>query len=341
MLNPARALAKQMVRRSANTLLALGIAVSLVDFLVLYGAASKEGVLHVSDGIGLLNNYGLFSTIVGNAIFLYVAKNYYDSICSAKTSKAVVKAEPIESSLSTLTVMIEMEGRYQFLIYLLIIIGAAFWLSNVGYHVFGDPEIRWGHKVFDSTDHPLTFTASRLHNLFTWLVILPFLGHVVIYSSIQLRQTIAMASRQGALTYDLLNPDQRGGFAFVDKATIAFNVVIALVYIQITLHIGTFAKMNPEHVIAYLSLTLMLIGINRMFLNDIYGTISTLKHESLNKVKDNVLKDDKLSFEILKYCYERRISASSIVNFIINPGAIVVSGLIKFWPFIVKALTGA
>lgn len=341
MVNPARALAEQFVHRSATTLLALGVAFSLVDFLALYGAAAKEGVLHISGGIGLLNNYGLFSTILGNAVFLYVAKKYYDGVCSIRTSTVVVNTTPIETSISTLTDMIEMRGKYLYLIYLLVIIGTAFWLSNVAYHVFGNPEVRWGHKVFDSLDHPLTFTASRLHNLYTWLIIMPFLGHVLIYSSIQLRQAIAIASRNGALTYDLLNPDQRGGFAFVDRATIAFNVVIALVYIQITLHIETYEKMHAEHVIAYISLTLLLIGINMLFLGDIYASIKTLNLESLNKVKDKVFKDDKLSFEILKYCYERRITVSSIVNFIINPGAIVVSGIIKLWPFITKAFTGA
>ena len=78
-----------------------------------------------------------------------------------------------------------------------------------------------------------------------------------------------------------------------------------------------------------------------MFLGGIYATIKTLKLEALNKVKDNVYKDDKMSFEILKYCYERRISVSSIVNFVINPGAIVISGIVKLWPLIAKAFSGA
>lgn len=340
-MNPARALAKQFVLRSPTTLLAFGIAVSLVDFLVLYAVAAKEGVLHVSEGIGLLNNYGLFSTILGNAVSLYVAKKYYDGVCSIRASKAVVSTASIEPPLSTLTAMIKMQGIYQFLIYLLITIGALLWLSNVAFHVIGNPEVRWGHRVFDSPDHPFTFSASRLHNLYTWLIIMPLVGHVIIYSSIQLRQAIVIASSEAALTYDLLNPDQRGGFVFVDKAHLAFNVVVALVYIQITMHIETFARMNSEHIIGYIVLTVLLVGINRMFLGGIYATIKTLRLESLNKVKENVYKDDKLSFEILKYCYERKISASSIVNFIINPGAIVVSGIIKLWPVISKAFTGA
>jgi hypothetical protein len=136
----------------------------------------------------------------------------------------------------------------------------------------------------------------------------------------------------------LLNPDQRGGFVFVDKAAVAFNAIVAIVYIQITLHIETF-KTNPEHVIAYVVLTLVLVVINRMFLGDIYARVKRLRLEALNKVKEKVYKDDKMSFEILKYCYERRVSVASLVNFAINPGAIVVSGAVKLWPVIAKAFT--
>jgi hypothetical protein len=85
----------------------------------------------------------------------------------------------------------------------------------------------------------------------------------------------------------------------------------------------------------------LLIFINRIFLGDIYATIKRLRLESLNKIKDKAYNDDKMSFEILKYCYERRVSMSSIVNFAINPGAIVVSGIVKLWPFITKVFSGA
>jgi hypothetical protein len=341
MVNPARALAKQLVRLSPTTLLAVGITFSFVDFLLLYAAASNEGVVHISEGIGLLENYGLCSTILGNSVFLYVARKYYEIVCSIRDSKALINTEIIETSLSTLTDMIKMEGKYQFLFYLLITIGALYWLSNVAFHVFGDPEVRWGHKVFDSLDHPLTFSASRFHNLYTWLIIMPFLGHVMIFSSLQLRHAVKIASSKRALRYDLLNPDQRGGFGFVDRANIAFNVVAALVYIQVTMHIETFDKMNFEYIMAYIALTILLVGINRMFLGDIYATIKTLRLDALNKVKDDVFKDDKLSFEILKYCYERKITASSIVNFVIKVGAIAASGIVKLWPIIAKALSAA
>lgn len=331
MLNPVRALADQFLRRSPTTLLSFGVAFSLLDFAALYAAAAREGVLHISEGIGLLDNYGLFSTILGNAVFPYIAKKYYDGVCSMEASKAIVKTEPIRKPLSALADMIRMRRKYQW-VYLMIAVGAFAWLVNVSGHVMDDPVARWGHKVFDSPDHPLSFTASRLHNFYTWLIVMPLLAHVMISSSIQLRRAIAAALREGALQYDLLNPDQRGGFGFVDNANILFNVVAALAYLQITMHIGTFERMNAEHVIAYVALTVLLVVINRMFLGDIYATIKTLRLESLNEVKDNVYKDDKLSFEILKYCYERRVSALSIINFVIKAGAIVIPVVLKLWP---------
>lgn len=340
MANPVRVLAEQFVRRSPMTLLAFGVIASFADFAVLYAAASREGVLQIDQGVGLLNNYGLFSTLLGNAVIPYAAKKYYDLIYSMRASKAVVYVAPIEESLVALTDYIKLRREYQFWIYLLIIIGTLFWLNNLSIHLSGDPVVTWGHKVFDSRDHRLSFIASRLHNVYTWIIIYPFLTHVMFYSSIQLRRAITKASRERALIYDLLNPDQRGGFLFVDKAAVAFNAVGAIVYIQITLHIETF-KANPEHVIAFIALTLLLVVINRIFLSDIYATVRRLKLEALNKVKDQVYENDKMSFEILKYCYERRVSVASVVNFAINPGAIVVSGVVKLWPYIAKAFSEA
>lgn len=241
-----------------------------------------------------------------------------------------MNSHSIESSLSTLTEMIKMRERYWLVMGRLVFIGALAWLANVAFHVFGNPEVRWGHKVFDSIDHPLSFTASRLHNLYTWLVIMPFVGHVMIVTTLQLRRAMRTAFWESALKYDLLNPDERGGFGFVDNAHIAFNVVAALVYVQITLHIETFERMNAEHIIGYSILTLMLIGTNWIFLGDIYGKIKALRFESLNELKDRVF-DDKLNFEVLKYCLEQKTRLVSVEAVAIKAAGIVIPAVIKLW----------
>jgi len=205
--------------------------------------------------------------------------------------------------------------------------------------VFGD-QVR-GHKVFDSPDHRLTFIASRLHNFYSWLVILPLTGYLMIYSSIQLRRTLATAVQYRLLRYDLLNPDQRGGFLFVERAHVAFNLVAAIVYVQITAHIGTFDRMNSEHVISYVFATLMLIGINRIFLGEIYSTIRELRLEALNSLKDKVLyASDPFSLEILKYCYERKVNAFAVLNFAIKATALLVSVATKISPLLSKTFSG-
>src|SRR5919205_6497 len=341
MVNPARAFLRQFVRRSPATLLAVGTFLSLADFLAVYAAAARDGVLRIDRGVGLLNHYGFFSTIFGNAFALYAAKKYYDGVCSIRTSKAVVNPAVVEAALGDLTDMIELRGKYNFFMYLLVVFGSLWWASNLATHVLGDPVAKWG-PVFDSLDHPWSFFVGRLHIIYLEVIIMPLVVYVMVCSSLELKKVMRIASREGVLTYDLLNPDQRGGFGFVDNAVLAFNVVAALVYIQITLYIETYAKYNLEHVVDYVILTLLLIGINKIFFADMYGMIKRLRVESLNKVKDEVFKNNNnLSFEILKYCYERRIRTLTVANFLVQAGAIAVPGIVKFWPFIVRALTQA
>lgn len=340
MVNPARALSKQFVRRSPTALLGIGIALALVDFVTLYTAASLEGVLYISQGVGLLNHYGIFSTILGNAISLYAAKRYYEGVCSIRDSKALIDSGVVKKPLEELTTMIELQGKYRYIMYFLVILGTLFLVSNAAIHIFGNPVARWG-LVFDSLDHPWSFVGGRLHNVYTWVVIMPFVVHVVICSSIQLRRAMAVASNKSALQYDLLNPDQRGGFGFIDKSLLAYNVIAALVYIEVTMHIETFSRLNLEHVIDYVILTALLVGVNKMVFADMYAAVKRLRLESLNRVKDEVFKNNSLSFEILKYCYERRVGTLSVANFLVQAGAIAVPGVVKYWPFIVRALTRA
>jgi hypothetical protein len=107
------------------------------------------------------------------------------------------------------------------------------------------------------------------------------------------------------------------------------------------MHIQTFSRLNLEHIIDYIILTTLLVGINKMFFADMYATVKRLRHESLNKVKDEVFKNNNLSFEVLKYCYEQRVSTLSIANFLIQASAIAIPGIVELWPFIVKAFTRA
>jgi hypothetical protein len=338
-VNPARAAAKLFVRLSPIKLLGIGVGLALIDFIAIYLAAARDGVLQIEQGVGLFNHYGLFATIFGNAISLYAAKKYYDGVCSISSSKAVVDNVVVQEPLDELSAMVELHGKYKFFRYLLLL-GVLFWLANIGVQVLGDSVAKWG-LVLDSKEHPWSFVVGRLHLFYSWIIIMPFVAHVMICSSIQLRKALTAAERQSVLKYDLLNPDQRGGFGFIDKSLLAFNILIALVYVEVTLHIETFSRLNVEHIVDYAILTLLLVGINKMFFADMYATVKKLRIDALNKVKDEVFRNDTLSFEILKYCYERRIRPLSVANFLIQASAIAVPGVIKFWPVIVRALTRA
>ena len=151
---------------------------------------------------------------------------------------------------------------------------------------------------------------------------------------------MGIAIKRRLLHYDLLNPDQKGGFLFVEKAHLVFNAIVAIVYIQITMFIGTFNLVHTDYIIAYTVSTVVLIGVNHIFLGHIYSTIKTLRLEALNVIKEKVVfKNDKLGFEILRYYYERKIDRFSVLNFVIKAGAIALPGVVKLWPVLSKVVT--
>lgn len=329
MVSPVRVVVNQFLFRSPMILLAVGFGVSGLDFLFLFLAARRESVLHIPQGVGLLDNLGLLSTVIGNAFSFYVVRKYYDYVCGIRDSKAVVNPKVIKPALSRLKAMIRLHGRAKFILIILIVAGAYFWTSNLMSH-YGDPQIRWGHKLFfDTRDHHLSFIASRVHNLVTWVFIAPFVLHVMIVTTFQLRRMITVDCWRKAFKYDLLNPDQRGGFGFVENAHIVFNVVVALIYVIVTMHIITFERMNPDHFALYLVLTLALVGINWVFLGDIYERIKALRSDSLNEFKDRFFAKN-LDFEVLKYCMEQKVSAFSFETIAIKAAGFIIPPLVNF-----------
>jgi|ERR1700674_350731 len=332
MRDPLKLLAAGFARSSPVILLAAGIFVSVLQLVTFFGAARLEGTLFIKNGVGLLNNYGLLSTLVGNAVLPYLARLYYEYVCVFAESKAIKRAGVINDGLSKLKSMILLQGRFRFALYGLIFIGFAFWSANTSIHTFGDVEAHWGHKVFDSVDHPMGFYLNRLNNFYTWMIVLPFCGHVMIFCTIQLVRTVTAAADRKAVIYDLLNPDRCGGFVSIEQAHVVLNLVIAIVYIQITLHTGTFVRMNAEHTIAYAAATLVLLFGNTMFLGSIYQRVKKLRLDALNERKKRVYRNDALSLEILKFFYEHRRSRFMAVNFATKAVAIAVPALVKVAP---------
>lgn len=135
-----------------------------------------------------------------------------------------------------------------------------------------------------------------------------------------------------AVIYDLLNPDRCGGFVSVERAHVVLNFVIAIVYVQITLHIETFVRMNAEHALAYAAATLVLLFGNTMFFGGTYQRIKKLRFDALNEQKERVYKNDALSLEILKFFYDHPRSRFSAMTFATKAIAIIVPAIVKAAP---------
>lgn len=332
MRDPLKLMAAGFVRSSPATLLALGIFVSVLQFVMFIGTARLEGVLFIKGGVGFLNNYGLLSTLVGNAVLPYLARLYYENVCGFAESKAIKRAGAINEELAQLSEMVLLQGRFRFILYGLIFTGLAFWIANTSIHVFGDVELHWGHKVFDSLDHPFGFYLNRINNFYTWMIVLPFCGHVMIFCTLQLVRAVTAAADRKVVTYDLLNPDRCGGFVSIERAHVVLNLVIAIVYVQITLHAETFVRMNAEHALAYAAATLLLLFGNTIFLGNIHQRIKELRLDALNAQKERVYKNHPLNLEILKFFYEHRRNRFSVANFVTKAIAIAVPALVKAAP---------
>ena len=339
MRSPVRPAVDQFLRTAPLVLLLAGIGLALLDFAILYIAAEHEHVLRIPKGIGLLQDYGLISTVAGDAILIYLARRYYDAACSIRSSKALTDPSAIDEPLATLTSMIRMEGNYGFVMIALVTVGALFWMSNLAIHLFGDPVAHWHHKVFDSKDHLFSFFASRFHNIYTYVLVYPFTLHVLFFVSRQFRRMFSSAIRNRELRFDLLNPDHRGGFSFVYKSHAMFNLLVAILYVQLAMHVETFEHMNIEHYFTLAFATLLLIFGNRIFLGDVFGRINGLRVDALNERKDKAYDNDVLSFEILKYCYQRRVNRYSLMNIATKAVAIGVSVGPKVYPLVSKVFT--
>jgi hypothetical protein len=338
MRNPFTVPAEQFLRTAASTLLLVGSGIALLDFTLLFAAADKESVLVIPNGIGLLQDLGLFSTIVGDAILIYLIRKYYDMICLARNSKAVESPPEVDEPLRVLNSMIKLDPMYRNLLYYLVFAGTAYWMANAAIHVFGNPQRHWGHKVFDSPDHPLCFLLSRAHNAYTWSLVAPFVAYVLVVATIQLRSLFATLLHKGVFRYDLLNPDGRGGFVFVEKAQLVFNIIIALLYLQLVLHIETFERLNPEHYLGVAIATIVFVFGNRIFFSNVRGAVEAFRTEALNERKEKVYNNDRLSFDILKYCYERKVSRYSVLNILTKVTAVGISIGVKVFPLIVNGL---
>lgn len=321
-MNARKSLTKQFIKRAPETLLLFSIILAFFEFILLFIAAKNEDVLFIDGGIGLLNNYGVFASLVGDALLLYLIKKYYEEIRCFFIDLKLSSRSFIDKELESLSNIIKLKTRHKHVLFLFAFIGIAANVSNSMFHILGLSETHWHAPVFDSIDHVSCFILNRINALFSWAIILPFCLYVTIFTTIYLIRMIDYLVKNSAVEYDLLNPDRCGGFSFVGKANIYYNFAAAIVYLQITLHIITFNAVNIEHILSYSFITLWFLFGNSFFFNQVFSKIKVLRLKALNKCKDEIYNHDYLSFEIYKYYQSSFASrpytkeAMYIINFI-------------------------
>ena len=160
MRDPLKLAATGFLQSDPVILLAAGIFASALQFVTFYAAARHEDVLFIDLGVGFLNNYGLLSTLVGNAVLPYLARRYYEDVHAFADSEAVKQVSVINLGLSKLKRMLLLDGRFRFILYGFVFIGLVFWVENTSIHVLGDVEAHWGHKVFDWWTTRWAFTST-------------------------------------------------------------------------------------------------------------------------------------------------------------------------------------
>jgi hypothetical protein len=338
MRSPLKRFAVQFVEQNPLVLLLGGTAISLLASTVLFSVARHEGVLRIRGGVGFLQNYGLLSTLLANAVLPYLTRLYYDQVGAISRSAITVHGSVIQKEMLALNAMVKLEGEYARMLYFFIFIGLTFCISNASLHILGNSELRWGF-VFDSLAHKGSFLVNRINNVYTWALLIPFCGYVVIVSSIQLARAIRKSAQDQSIKYDLLNPDRHGGFASVERTHVIFNLLLAIVYLQIVLYTTTFSTVNFEHVLSYIGITLVFLFGNNLFLGDTYRQIKRLKVEALNACKDRVYSGDNLQFQILKYCYDHRPSLFSAVNLATKAVTVIISLAVKLAPLFLNNST--
>ena len=325
-----------LLEGNAEIILASCLFISTIEFILLYSAAKIEGVVFIQEGVGFLENYGIISTLIGDAFLFYLAKKYINSIILISQNTSLYKNDIIIRKVEEYKSRVCLEDRLQGIYYLFIFIGLTAWIINVSFHVFGDSTQHWGGLVFDSRDHPLGFMFNRINNFYSWIFVLPTCLYVITISSIQFWEIIKEASLLRGIKYDLLNPDKFGGFSFVEKGHIFLNLSIAIIYIQIVSHIITFELLNLEHILSYIFITLAFVFGNSFYMSLLNTKIEEMRIKTLNHYKKKIYNNDALSFDIFKYYQETYSNRSflSSTNTIVN----LMKALSISLPILIKVL---
>lgn len=329
---------------SPLTILIVSTLIAVIEAAGLYFAARQDGVLYMENGVGLFQHPGMASNLIGNALLPFLARLYYSYAFSVESKELYMSNADITADVLRFKKIINLEkpelsilGRtWGFsTLYIMAFIGLVFWASNTSFHVYGMVLEHWGTLAFDTTNHPWSFVANRINNFYTWLIVYPVCIHVFIWATSCINRVLQKASEEKIATYDLLNPDRCGGFCAFEGASVTFVIAIAIGYVQLAMHTGTF-QFNTEHLLGGLIATILLLWGNSMFLGRGYAIIKKLKTAALNEQKEKVYAGEALSLDVIKYFNDTYEKGFYIANFAVKVSAILISVGTKLLPSLTK-----
>lgn len=286
---------------SADRLLIFGVLVATLFGFAFVWIATIENVLFIENGVGLLQNYGLFAAILGDAVLFFLTKKYFDCCRHIARHGQFGRNREVKRAAIELLAECRLRTDRRFAYLFFVLLGVLALAGNISLHAFGYVDRNWHGDVFDSLRHPYSFALNKIFSFYSWCVVFPICGYVALITTIRLSEMIAAIGKDHSIEYDLLHPDNAGGFASVQLATAYFNIGVVLAYLQIALYTVTFRSVNVHQLLAYGLTTFALLAANFMIFGRVDRAITEKKRAALAKTKDRAYQGDSLSFEIFRY----------------------------------------
>ena len=290
-----------LITTEADRLLLGSVAIALFFGITLYVVASFDCVLFIEGGVGFFQNYGLFTAIVGDAILFFLTKKFHQCVTSMAESNVGGQNLKVLNIVRDLNRSLSLLNKNRFILYAFMLFGLLFVSSNVAQHVFGQPDVHWRGDVFDSLRHPASFTMNKLFLLYSWCIVIPLCAFIFLITSVYMSRIFIALSFDENSKYDLLNPDNAGGYSAARYASAYLNIALSIVYLQISLYVLTFQGANPEHIIGYAIATLLLLFANAIVFRKVETVIAKKKDSALNDLKSKTYSGDQLHFDIYRY----------------------------------------
>lgn len=308
-------ISKYFLQIKAEYLLVINVLIAFVEFIMMYLAAKKENVLFIDGGIGFLNNYGVMSVILGDALLIYMAKKHVDLLSSINKHSKCIDVKTYLSEKNKYYSILRLETFNGLWLVLFMFIGVGYSVSNISHHVFGTEGQHWNTIVYDSMHHHvLSFLANKICMIYSWILILPFSFYIIIESIFHLNRLLNAILKENIFKYELIHPDKNGGFSYVSRINFYCNMAISILYIQVTMHLITFAIPNSTYYLAYVTITILFLFGNTIFFGSFYKKVEELRLKSLNRYKEDINKNDRFSFEVYKFYHESFIQKTNLGN---------------------------